>query len=329
MTYTGTYSSSAVKPYKVGSMFAGIGGICYAFKQAGCDIVWANEIDKSACKTYRNFIKDNRLVECDIRDAKTSIPRIDILTAGFPCQPFSIAGKKMGFNDPRGKLFFEIIDVMKLKKPKAVFLENVANIINHDDGKTYESIRSAISDAGYCEPKCMIMNTKDYGGIPQFRNRAYIVAFREKKSNEAFEFPESEPCRRIEDMINISEKKDEKYYYSSKNAKHFDMFESTVTQQNVIYQWRRIYMRENKNGLCPTLTANMGLGGHNVPIILDDYGIRKLTPEECSAFQGFPKWFRFPQIPDGQKYKQIGNSVSIPVVKRIAESMITAMRGYN
>jgi len=312
--------------YTVASLFAGIGGICRGFEEANCEVVWANEIDKYACETYRKFRTEKVLVEGDVKLIKKIEPDFQILTAGFPCQPFSLAGYRKGFNDPRGKLFENIIGFLDYR-PRAVFLENVGNLLTHDNGNTCRYVIDSLKSKNYhvVEPK--VMNTKDYGNLPQIRNRIYFVAFKEKKDYDAFVYPcQVKLEKKIEDMVKWNNLQDEKYYYSEKNAKHFDTFESEMTDVGTIYQWRRVYVRANKNSLCPTLTANMGTGGHNVPIIrCGDNRIRKITPYECSALQGFPENFEFPDIADSHRYKQIGNSVSIPVVRRIAESMVKAM----
>ncbi len=327
------------KKLTVGSMFAGIGGICYAFKQAGAEVVWANEIDKYACKTYRENLS-NHLVEGDIRDIDPAeIPDIDILTSGFPCQAFSIAGYRKGFQDERGNLFFETVRILKAKKPKALFIENVKNLVSHDNGKTFKIISDALHDAGY-HFKHKVMNSMEYGNVPQNRERIYIVGFRDKNLCDKFEFPKPIPLTEtIDDVICRSEKKPDKYYYTEK-SKYYNLLKEHVTKRDTIYQLRRTYVRENKKGVCPTLTANMGTGGHNVPIILDDYGIRKLTPQECFAFQGFVDKFFFMDtllfevayslpidLSDTQLYKQAGNTVTVPVVRRIAENMIKVMEG--
>ena len=179
--------------YSVGSMFAGIGGICLAFKQNGCKLIWANEIDKYACKTYRLNFGDDYLVEGDIQQIKSdSIPKMDILTAGFPCQAFSAVGLQKGFDDPRGNLFFETARVINQIKPRVVFFENVANLLKHDDGKTIEIIKTTLTELGY-HGTYKIMNAKLYGDIPQQRNRIYILAFKNQKDFEHFHFPEEIP----------------------------------------------------------------------------------------------------------------------------------------
>jgi DNA (cytosine-5)-methyltransferase 1 len=158
----------------------------------------------------------------------------------------------------------------------------------------------------------------EYGNIPQNRERIYIIGFLNKKNLKNFQFPEKlDLTKSIHDCLenNI----DDKYYYNNKPL--YEKIKNDIVDRNTIYQYRRVYIRQNKKNVCPTLTANMGMGGHNVPIILDNKGIRKLTPKECSNFQGFPKQYQFPNIADSQLYKQIGNSVTIPVISRIAEKI--------
>lgn len=310
---------------KVASLFAGIGGICYGFKQAGAEIVWANEIDKDACKTYRHNFGGEYLVEGDIKEIDpTTIPDIDILNGGFPCQAFSVAGYRKGFDDERGNLFFEITRILEVKKPRAILLENVKNLEGHDHGNTFKVIKEQLELLGY-HVHHKVLNTMEYGNVPQNRERIYIVGFLSEDAYNRFEYPASiELTRNIHDIIDVSDKKPLGLYYD--NSKYYPELKKTMTKKDTVYQWRRVYCRENKSNVCPTLTANMGTGGHNVPLILDDYGIRKLTPEECVGFQGFPAEFSFPSdICNASKYKQAGNSVSVPVIKRIAENMIKAM----
>lgn len=312
---------------RVASLFAGIGGICYGFKQAGAEIIWANEIDKDACKTYRHNFGDGYLVEGDIHDVKAEdIPDIDILNGGFPCQAFSIAGYQKGFEDTRGTLFFEIARILAVKKPKAILLENVRNLESHDKGKTYQVIENTLHELGYYVHH-KVLNTMEYGNVPQTRERIYIVGFLSKDAYDNFRYPAPIPLTRtIHDVVDFSKKQDDKYYYGK--SIYYDRLKEMMKSQDTVYQWRRVYCRENKSNVCPTLTANMGTGGHNVPLILDNYDIRKLTPEECVGFQGFPPEFSFPDdICNASKYKQAGNSVSVPVIKRIAENMLKALNG--
>jgi DNA (cytosine-5)-methyltransferase 1 len=316
--------SGSDEKYKVASLFAGIGGICLAFRNSGAKIVWANEIDHDACITYRSNFGGSYLVESDIRGI-SPCPDFDILTAGFPCQAFSIAGYQKGFTDPRGNLFFEVIRIMQEKHPRAIFLENVKNLETHDEGNTFKIIMEAIRQEGY-HISYKVMNSLQYGNIPQNRERIYIVGFKEKSDLSNFHFPDPvKLTKSIHDIVDTGKKADEKYYYHP-TSKYYEMMVSSVKRTDTVYQLRRVYMRENKSGVCPTLTANMGGGGHNVPIILDNFGIRKLTPRETFRFQGFPDSFVLPdKLSNSSLYHQAGNSVVVPVVERIAERMISAM----
>lgn len=308
---------------KVASMFAGIGGICLAFKNAGCKIVWANEIDKSACKTYRENFGSSYLVEDNIKNIQTKdIPDFDILTAGFPCQPFSIAGKLKGFSDERGQLFYQIERIIKDKKPKAVFLENVSNLENHDNGKSFNKVFASLAQFGYVVRYC-VMNAYEYSSIPQNRDRIYIVAFRDLDDNNKFNFPDKiDELKPLSDFFDISEKHSDCYYYSL-NTKLGNLLNSRIIEMDRIYKIKDSGIFPYSPNMCPTLTANMGTYPNRVPIIRDNYGIRKLTPYELLAFQGFPKDFKFPKgIALNQAYKQIGNSVCVPVIERIAKEII-------
>lgn len=310
---------------KVASLFAGIGGICYGFKQVGAEIVWANEIDRDACNTYRHNFNDDYLVEGDIKEVDPhDIPDIDILNGGFPCQAFSVAGYRKGFDDERGNLFFEITRILDVKRPRAILLENVKNLEGHDRGNTFKVIKEQLNLLGY-HIHHKVLNTMEYSNVPQNRERIYIVGFLSEDEYNKFEFPQPiELTRTIHDIIDVTDRKPLGLYYD--NSKYYPELKKTMTKKDTVYQWRRVYCRENKSNVCPTLTANMGTGGHNVPLILDDFGIRKLTPEECVGFQGFPDEFSFPDnISNASKYKQAGNSVSVPVIKRIAENMVKAL----
>lgn len=313
------------KTYTVGSMFAGIGGICLGFKNAGGKVIWANEIDHAACETYRLNLGSDYLVEGDIYSINANdVPDIDILTAGFPCQAFSIAGYRKGFADERGVLFFEVMRIVRAKKPRIVFLENVKNLVTHDNGNTFRNIIECLQEEGYLL-KYKVLNTAEYGNIPQNRERIYVIAFRNISDHNNFSFPDPiELSTGIRDIL-FSDKQDDNYYYQESHAYYPKLIE-VMNNRNTVYQWRRVYVRENKSNECPTLTANMGTGGHNVPLIIDDYGIRKLTPDECLRFQGFPDWYKFPEkMANSHKYKQAGNSVSVPVIERIANNIFFAM----
>lgn len=308
---------------KVAGFFAGVGGIELGFKNAGFNIVYANEIDKNAAITYTKNHKHKLIVE-DIANI-SNIPDVDVIVAGFPCQAFSIAGYQKGFNDERGNVFFTLAKIIKDKKPSVVFLENVKNLKSHDKGKTYEIIFNTLKDIGY-HVTSSVLNACEYANTPQNRERIYIVGFLSKTAFDNFSFPSKEKLnKKISDIVDFDKKVDDKYYYSDKNCKNYEMVKNGVISKDTIYQYRRVYIRENKNNLCPTLTANMGTGGHNVPLVLTKYGVRKLTPKECFMFQGFPSDFKLPEIADSHLYKQAGNSVVVPMIEKIARNIKLAL----
>lgn len=289
-----------MKKHKLISLFAGVGGIDLGFHQMGCfETVWTNEFDKNARKTYElNF--SNKVCGDDIRNVNVEdVPDCDVLLSGFPCTSFSIAGYRKGFEDENtGDLFFETLRFIVAKKPKVVFLENVKNLVGHDKGRTFENIKESLKQNGY-HLRYKVLNSKDYGNIPQNRERIYIVGFLDRDKANKFEFPDKINLEiSVFDLLEDN-KVDDKYYYTADNFKHYDVLLKEMKNTNSVYGWRRAYVRENKSGVCPTLTANMGTGGHNVPLIIDYFGIRKLTPRECFNLQGYPKDFKLPQIANG------------------------------
>lgn len=308
------------------SLFAGVGGIDLGFEKAGIETIWANDFDSKAGLTYsENF--NNKLVIEDIKKVdENTLPQFDVLLAGFPCQAFSVAGYRKGFKDERGTLFFEVLRIIESRQPEIVFLENVKNLVSHDNGNTFRVILEALKSNGYAVKKD-VLNACEYGDIPQNRERIYIVAFKDKKVAEKFDFPDPILLnKKLSDVIDYENKLDDKYYYTPSKCKFYDKLVNDICEENTIYQWRRKYVRRNKSKVCPTLTANMGTGGHNVPLIYTKYGIRKLTPRECFNLQGYPKDYHFPKgISDTALYKQAGNSVVVPVIQRIAENIIYAV----
>lgn len=300
------------------SLFSGIGGIDLGFIQAGFDIVWANEMDGAACRTYRHNFPNTNLIEGDIKRIATSdIPDCDVLTAGFPCQPFSIAGLQKGFKDRKGNLFFEITRIIDAKRSKVVFLENVPNLMEHDDGKTFLVIFNGLAQFGYTV-YYRVLASNDYGNLPQIRKRIYIVAILEDISNRLYQYPEPiELTLKSSDIINRSVKQHDIYYYTE--GKMYDRLVAHMKDRKAIYRITDIEVRWTKNQMCPTFTANMGTHKYRVHVVWDDYGIRKMTLRECLDFQGFPKEFYFPNtITIDDAYKQIGNTVSVPVIARLA-----------
>ena len=312
-----------MKNLKTIDLFAGIGGVRLAFEKAGFHTVFANDFEPKCASTYDLNFFIPKLTIKDIKQVSfKELPNFDLLLGGFPCQPFSVAGKRKGMDDERGTLFFEIANILKERNPVGFFLENVKNLTGHNFGKTFKIILNRLDILGY-DVKYAVLNSMEYGDIPQNRERVYIIGFKKETGLiKKFIFPQSLQLKTsIQDILE-SEVSD-KYYYNDKPL--FEKLKSFPFKSNTIYQWRRRYIRENKSGVCPTLTANMGTGGHNVPLVKDKKGIRKLTPRECARIQGFPDTFNLPNIADSYLYKQIGNSVSVPVVYRIAKNMMTAL----
>lgn len=303
----------------VGSLFAGIGGIDLGFQQAGFRISWAIEYDSKCCSSYKHNFNTVDLIESDIRkiDPK-NLPPVDVLTAGFPCQPFSVAGKQQGFSDERSNLFFEIMRFIDILSPEIIFLENVPNLTEHDNGKTFNIIYSELLSRDYYIRYKKII-ASEYGNVPQIRNRIYIIAFKDIHKCEKYFYP-----NRIELTTNIfnilkPHKKKHPVYYYNENEPYFKKISKIVCDKNSIYRVYHNSIKKTQNNMCPTLTASMGIQKDQVPLVIDDFGIRKLTIRECLDFQGFPQSFRFPNtITLNDAYKQIGNSVCVPVIKRIA-----------
>ena len=319
--------------HKVGGLFSGIGGIELGFELANFKILWSNENDPYCVRSFKHNY-NHKLYSEDIRkiDFKKLKP-VDILVGGFPCQAFSVAGYQKGFKDPRGNLFFEICRAITElpKMPKVIMLENVKNIRGHDGGKTAKVITKSLRDLGY-SVFWNGFNTSVHTDIPQNRERTFIIGFKDeadwdfepnkKTSSSIFNsylpLTKSKTKKKFRDMLEVGEV-DERYYYKQ-NAYMYKDLKKAITSSNTAYQWRRVYVRENKSNECPTLTANMGTGGHNVPLIKNGLGIRKLTPRECLNFQGFPKSFKFPDdMPVSQRYKQAGNAVTVTLIKKIAD----------
>ncbi|MFW6307012.1 MAG: DNA (cytosine-5-)-methyltransferase [Campylobacterales bacterium] len=318
------YKEGRKKPtLKFVDLFCGIGGfhkaIIYATNNLNIDVecVFASDIDESARKTY--ILNYGIEPAGDITQIKeNSIPSHDILFAGFPCQAFSVAGYRKGFEDTRGTLFFDVARIAKYHSPSIIFLENVKGLVGHDKGRTFKKIVEVLEkELGYIV-KHKVLNTSVHTSIPQTRERIYIVASKKELSDSIFP-KETSSVKEISQLLD-SNKQEEKYYYNT--HKYYDILKQDITKRETVYQWRRHYVRENKSNQCPTLTANMGTGGHNVPLIKDSYGIRKLTPKECLRFQGFDEEFSFPDIALSQKYKQIGNSVTVPLASELLSNII-------
>lgn len=300
-------------------LFCGTGGFTEAFKYSpSINCVYANDMVQSSQQIYSlnhsNAVFDlKNLNDVDIN----LIPSHSMICGGFPCQPFSIAGKRLGFQDPRANVFWVIMSIIKKFQPRIFIFENVKNLTTHDEGNTFETIKKALADEGY-NIVHKILDTCKITGIPQHRERIYIVGFKDVNIYNSFNL--DFPTIALNPISSYLEQKvPEKYYYTNK----FKVYEKISTEvikhvnTNTIYQYRRHYIRENKNNVCPTLTANMGGGGHNVPLLKDEKGIRKLTPRECFNLQGFPSYYKLPEIADSLLYKMAGNAITVTVANMI------------
>lgn len=293
-------------------LFAGIGGMRLAFESAGAVCVFSSEWDKYAQKTYEvNFGEKpfGDITEIDEND----IPKFDILLAGFPCQPFSSIGKREGFrHKTQGTLFYDVARIIDRHKPKAFLLENVAGLLTHDDGKTFSTIISVLNDLGYAI-EYKVLDASDYG-VPQKRERIYIVGFNKKKVRSSdFKFP-----RPRSKKVGIG-----KFVESGRD----DLSISKHLQSVYIYKiddGRPEVISPSSNFPVKTLVASY----HKIQRLTGTFvkdgptGLRLLSENECKAIMGFPKNFKVP-VSRTQMYRQFGNSVAVPVVKAVAKAMVT------
>jgi DNA (cytosine-5)-methyltransferase 1 len=328
---------------KAGALFSGIGGFCLGFEKEGIKTTWAVENDISAVTTYKENI-DNANVLCDeagpmniveIGVAKNGLEPVDILHAGFPCQSFSSAGERRGFDDPRGRLFFEIIRIINEfgeKRPSVLVLENSPNLKNGDGGSWFLELTKQIKKAGYWfrDSNSFELNAYDYTPIPQTRSRLFMIAFSAdqfKNGRLSLELDREESPKDLRNYIDFDGSLDDESYYLNEDNRYFKMISEKGDNPYCIYQLRKYLVRVKDPGVCPTLTANMGLGGHNVPFVFDKKGLRKLTENECLKLQGFPDWYKFPDVvPRAKRYQQVGNSVVPVLVEKIAKAIKEKIR---
>ena len=309
--------------YKFIDLFSGLGGFRIAFENNNCKCVFSSDIDKDVREIYNlNF---GEYPSGDITKIKSNeIPDFDILCAGFPCQPFSIAGLRRGFEDARGTLFFEVARILKDKKPKAFLLENVKGLVNHDNGNTLNVILKTLDELGY-NVEYRVLNALDYG-IPQNRERWYCVGFlKSLKVNFNNIFPVKKDLKfNIEDVID----KNVKGYTITKIAErniniHLPKYleKSNLKKDDIIIanEIRPSKCSFKSNKTSPCLTAKMGTGGNNVPVIVNYK--RKLTEKECLRLMGFPESYKIKEN-NFQSYKQIGNSVVVPILDEIASNIV-------
>jgi len=307
-----------ISNYKIIDLFAGVGGIRLGFQQifkSKAFFVFSSEIDKFAQTTYRANFGEIPHGDITLIEPK-EIPSFDILLGGFPCQPFSNAGLKKGFDDTRGTLFFDIANIVEHHKPKVVFLENVKGFRNHDKGNTFKVVKKTLEDLGY-KVFSEVLNAKHFG-LPQNRERIYIIGFLDNDIN--FEFPK--PLNKVIKLGDILEDKvDDKYTISDKLwAGH---------------QRRKLEHKKKGNGFgysifnkespyTSTISARYYKDGSEILIEQKDKNPRKLSPKEAGSLQGFPKDFKI-VVSDTQAYKQFGNSVAVPVIEALAKNIFESL----
>ncbi|MBS1519243.1 MAG: DNA cytosine methyltransferase [Bacteroidetes bacterium] len=318
-------------------LFAGIGGFRIALQNLGGKCVFTSEWDKEAQKTYRANFGEQPFGDITKDETKKFIPNnFDILCAGFPCQAFSIAGRKGGFNDTRGTLFFDVAEIIKRKKPKAFFLENVKGLRNHDKGKTLETILNVLrNDLNYFVPEPEIINAKDFG-VPQNRERIYIVGFRIDQNVSKFTYPKA-----INKEVKFSDIKEKgvvstKYYLSNQylttlekhRARHeskgngfgFEIIEDDGIANAIVVGG----MGKERNLVYDHRITDFNPVTH-IKGEVNREGIRKMTPREWARLQGFPDKFIINCVADASAYKQFGNSVAVPAIQATAENILKSI----
>jgi DNA (cytosine-5)-methyltransferase 1 len=324
------------KNIKICDLFAGIGGIRLGFQQAAGDLdidiecVYTSEIDRYSIQTYRkNYPNDNHHPFSDITKIdEKQLPDFDVLLAGFPCQAFSIAGKRGGFNDTRGTLFFDVARIIREKQPSAFLLENVKGLISHDGGKTLGTILNVLQNDLNYSTQFSILNAKDFG-LAQNRERIYIVGFKNTQHN--FKYPEAtDNTKRIRDILEQNAVA-AKYYLSEKYIEAIIRHKERHQSKGHGFGYQ---IKSNDDIANSVVCGGMGLERN----LLIDFrqkdltptthkgktntdGIRRMTPIEWERLQGFPdNWTD--AVSDTRRYRQLGNSVAVPVIKSVVSEII-------
>lgn len=316
-------------------LFAGIGGFRLALQELGGKCVFTSEWDAKAQETYFENFGDIPYGDITTEETKSAIPKeFDVLCAGFPCQAFSIAGKRGGFEDTRGTLFFDVAEIIKRHQPKAVFLENVKGLVNHKSGKTLATILNVLrNDLGYIVPEPRILNAKDYG-VPQNRERIFIIGFRKDFVGAAEQFAYPEPSKKKVAIRRILEKGTvpARYYLSKRylqtlkdhRARHSakgNGFGYEVIDHNDIANAIVVGGMGRERNLVKVMPDHALVPETNIKGGINQEGIRKMTPREWARLQGFPDDFKFP-VADVHIYKQLGNSVAVPAIRATARELI-------
>ena len=295
-------------------LFAGVGGIRLGMEQAGFTTVFSNDFDAKCQITFDLNFRDPSMTCESIDDLDfDSIPYFDVLTGGFPCQPFSVAGKRGGFKDERGNHFFTIARLIDLRRPTAFLLENVKGLLTNDNKDTFNTILETLYKLGY-SLHWKVLNSKIHANIPQNRERLFIVGFKQEKHASKFKFPEPETLTTTYKDF-LEDKVDSKYFIQE--SKVYDALQEFGVKEGYSYQWRYNYIREHKAKGCIPCLVTVGKS----PIVKQGWILRHLTPKECFNLQGFPEDYRLPDIHDRHLYKQAGNSVTVPLIKSIADGI--------
>lgn len=318
------------------ALFAGLGGFLVAAKRNGIDTMFATDLEDGCTRTIETSFPGTTCVNEDISklyfenyfDLDTNV---DLLSAGFPCQSFSNAGNNLGFDDPRGKLFFEIPRLIKSLEapPKVVLLENVAHLKLFDGGSRLNLIIQEMRMLGYwlSSAQSLVLDSSKISGSPQRRERLYMIAYHSdyfKKNLFDFENFRSIPANDVWSIVTREVEQDASLYLDKGN-KYFQMLDQAIAKGGTrsLYQIRRVGVRKCPPNICPTLTANMGGGGHNVPFLKDSFGIRKLSITECLRLQGYADGeIIFPEnLSNGRKYTMIGNAIHAGAVEKIVKQI--------
>ncbi|HCL4546934.1 DNA (cytosine-5-)-methyltransferase [Clostridium botulinum] len=300
------------------SLFSGIGGLDIGFLDAGYNIIWANDFDRYAVQTYRANLGDN-IVLGDINEIPLEdIPQHDVLIGGFPCQPFSMMGEMRGFEDTRGTLFFRIVEIIRNQierghRPRAIILENVRSLRTHDNGNTFATIKRILEeDLGY-KVYDKILNSVEYG-VPQKRNRTYIVCFANHDVN--YNYPSPEPLNGLTLQDLLERNVNDKYFLSER------ILPTILSNGTGGYIGRSEIDLQIARPLCATMAKMHRACQDNY--VTQNGRVRRLTPRECARLQGFAEEFVIP-VSDSQAYKQFGNAVTVNVSRAVAESVRTAL----
>lgn len=311
------------------SLFSGAGGLDYGFIQQGFNIIWANDFDADAVKSYKANISDH-IVEGDVNDYLDEIPEHDVLIGGFPCQPFSMMGEQKGFEDERGTLFFSIEKILKKHNTKIVVLENVKGLEKHDGGKTLEKMLDILQNKLNYSVFYKVLNTADFG-IPQVRRRLFMVCFKKDFFKEDVDFKFPEPIKlevRVKDLLD--EKVDKKYFLSEKILK------TIMASGTKNYSAKAEINLDIARPLCATMHKmhrasqdNYYTDDKNRKLFTDSEerkisNVRRLTPSECRKLQDFPEGWK-QVVSDTQAYRQFGNAVSVNVSRAIAKQIIKTL----